>query len=85
MDFLQRLIGIGQGEMALNYKKGTFRLDVRRNSLLGGTETGCPEKLWMVVWMIPGGVRGQAGRGPGQPDLVGSNHVNSSWLELDDL
>lgn len=46
MDFLHRLIEIRQGEMALNYKKGTFRLDVRKKFFTWrwGTGTVCLEK-----------------------------------------
>ena len=48
--FLHELTVIGQGRMALNYKRGDF-LTRGRNSLLRGwwgSGTGCPEKLWML-------------------------------------
>ena len=37
---------------------------------------GCP---------IPGGIQGQVGWGPGQPDLVGGNQPVAGGLELDGL
>ena len=49
-----------------------------------GTGTGCPEKLWQH-----GGVQGQVGWGPGQPDLVpdlvAGNPDLDKGLELGDL
>jgi len=35
----------------------------------------CPEKLWCP---IPGGAQGQAGWGPGQPELVGGSPAHGT-------
>ena len=34
---------------------------------------------------IPGGIQGQPGCDPGQPDIVGGNPVHDRELEVDDL
>ena len=40
----------------------------------------CPESCGCP---IPGGVQGQAGWGPGQPDLVGYNqHTAEGWIQM---
>jgi len=49
------------------------------NSLLRGTGTGCPEKLWMPHFE---GIQGQCGWGL---DLVGGNLDHCRGLKLDDL
>jgi len=46
------------------------------------TGIGCPEKLWVP---IPGGVEGQVGWDPEQPDLVSGNPAQGRGLELKDL
>ena len=35
--------------------------------------------------LVPGGVQGQVGWNPGQPDLVGGNPAHCMGLELDNL
>jgi len=52
---------------------------LRGNSLLRGWH-----RLSRVLW-VPGGAKGQAGWGPGQPELVGGSPAYGRRLELDDL
>ena len=55
-------------------KEGGFRLDVSgkifSERVVKRTGTGCPERLCVPCSSLPGGFQGQAGWGPGQPDLV---------------
>jgi len=37
----------------------------------------CPEKLW---YLIPGGVQGRVGWGPGQPELVRGSPAHSTGV-----
>jgi len=53
-------------------------LDVRGKLLterVGRCWNSCPERLWMSIPSIRGGVEGQVGWGPGQPGLVGNVEV----------
>ena len=57
--------------------------------MLGGNSSG-GEALEQVAqrncaWPIPGGIQGQAGWGPGQPDLVGGVPAHGGGVELNDL
>jgi len=58
----------------------------------------CGFKPWLIISFvlgqtaqkrcicpIPGGIQGQAGWGPGQPDLVGGSPAHGRGLEQDDL
>ena len=64
---------------------GGFRMAVRKKLV---THTAvrpwhsCPEKLWCP---IPGDAQGQAGWGPGQPELVGGSPAHSTGLGLGGL
>ncbi len=52
----------------------------RRNSLLWALAQAAQRSCG---YSITGGVQGQLGWGPGQPDLVGGNPAHISKLELD--
>ena len=54
-------------------KEEKFRLDVKKKFFTWRVVRpwrSCPEKLWCP---IPGGVQGQVGYSPGQPELVGGS------------
>ena len=60
-------------------KKGKFRFEFRNKFFSMRAARSwhcCPEKLWCP---IPGGAQGQAGWGPGQPELVWGNQLIASY------
>ena len=61
-------------------KQEKFRLDVRQEFFTQRVVRrwhSCPEKLWCP---IPGGAPGQAGWGPGQPELEGASPAHGKWV-----
>jgi len=65
-------------------KEGRFRLDIRGKFF--------PMRVVRLEWAaqrgcrcpVPGGVQGQAGRGPGQPGLVNGEVGGPAWQGVGD-
>ena len=67
----------GGNEEWFKLKEGRYRLDVRRKFFpqrVARQWHSCAEKLWCP---IPGRTQGQAGWGPGKPELVGGSPAHS--------
>ena len=83
-NFLHRQEVLGQRRMVFAPKEERFRLDIRRNFFHSeGGETLQHVAQRSCVHPIPGGIRGQVGRDPGEPELVGGNPAHGRGLEPD--
>jgi len=71
-DFLHGLIVIGQGGIALNYKRGDLSEMLGGNSSLKvGRSWHCFPEMWVPhPWRCP-----RPWMGPGQPELLGSSQL----------